>query len=35
MQNFNRKMFAFNQAADKAVIRPVAKAYVRSPVRCR
>ncbi len=28
-QNFNRKMFAFNQKADKAVIRPVAVAYTR------
>lgn len=29
LQGFNRKMFAFNQAADKAVVRPVAKAYVK------
>jgi phospholipid-binding lipoprotein MlaA len=29
LQNFNRKMFAFNQFADKAAIRPVAKAYVK------
>lgn len=28
-QKFNRKMFAFNQAVDKAVIRPVAKGYVK------
>lgn len=26
-ENFNRKMFAFNEAADKAVIRPVAVGY--------
>lgn len=29
LQNFNRKMFAFNSAADKVAIRPVAKAYVK------
>ncbi|HEY9110578.1 MAG TPA: VacJ family lipoprotein [Rhodanobacteraceae bacterium] len=29
LQNFNRKMFAFNRFADKAAIRPVAKAYVK------
>lgn len=29
LQNFNRKMFAFNQTADKVAIRPVAKAYVK------
>ncbi len=28
-QSFNRKMFAFNQTADKWVMRPVAKAYVK------
>jgi phospholipid-binding lipoprotein MlaA len=28
-QPFNRKMFAFNQFADKVAIRPVAKAYVK------
>jgi phospholipid-binding lipoprotein MlaA len=28
-QKFNRKMFAFNQTADKVAIRPVAKAYVK------
>lgn len=27
LQPFNRKMFAFNQVADKVAIRPVAKAY--------
>lgn len=29
LQNFNRKMFKFNQFADKVAIRPVAKAYVK------
>ncbi len=29
LQNFNRKMFAFNQFADKVAIRPAAKAYVK------
>ena len=29
LQNFNRKIFAFNQVADKVAIRPVAKAYVK------
>lgn len=29
LQNFNRKMFAFNQFADKVAIRPVAKTYVK------
>lgn len=29
LQKFNRKMFAFNQTADKLAIRPVAKAYVK------
>ena len=29
LQNFNRKMFKFNQFADKTEIRPVAKAYVK------
>ncbi|MGH8190762.1 MAG: MlaA family lipoprotein [Rhodanobacteraceae bacterium] len=29
LQKFNRKMFAFNQFADKAAIRPAAKAYVK------
>jgi phospholipid-binding lipoprotein MlaA len=29
LQNFNRKMFAFNQFADKVAIRPTAKAYVK------
>lgn len=29
LQNFNRKMFAFNQVADKVAIRPVAKAYTK------
>lgn len=29
LQNFNRKMFAFNQFADKVAIRPVAKAYTK------
>ncbi|MGH8146787.1 MAG: MlaA family lipoprotein [Rhodanobacteraceae bacterium] len=29
LQPFNRKMFAFNQFADKVAIRPVAKAYVK------
>ncbi|HET9817785.1 MAG TPA: VacJ family lipoprotein [Rhodanobacteraceae bacterium] len=29
MQNFNRKMFAFNRFADKVAIRPAAKAYVK------
>ncbi len=28
-QGFNRKMFAFNRVADKYVMRPVARAYVR------
>jgi phospholipid-binding lipoprotein MlaA len=28
-QNFNRKMFAFNLAADKYAMKPVAKAYVK------
>ena len=28
-QNFNRKMFAFNMAADKYAMKPVAKAYVK------
>ncbi|HEX7324203.1 MAG TPA: VacJ family lipoprotein [Rhodanobacteraceae bacterium] len=28
-QGFNRKMFAFNQVADKAVVRPIAKGYVK------
>jgi phospholipid-binding lipoprotein MlaA len=28
-QGFNRKMFAFNRTADKYVMRPVAKAYVK------
>lgn len=28
LQKFNRKMFAFNQTADRVAIRPVAKAYV-------
>lgn len=29
LQNFNRKMFAFNQFTDKVAIRPVAKAYTK------
>ena len=29
LQNFNRKMFAFNQFADKVAIRPAAKAYTK------
>ncbi|HET7562306.1 MAG TPA: VacJ family lipoprotein [Rhodanobacteraceae bacterium] len=29
LQKFNRKMFAFNQMADRVAVRPVAKAYVR------
>lgn len=29
LQDFNRKMFAFNRFADKVAIRPVAKAYVK------
>jgi phospholipid-binding lipoprotein MlaA len=29
LQGFNRKMFAFNRAADKVAIRPAAKAYVK------
>ncbi len=29
LQSFNRKMFAFNQFADKVAIRPTAKAYVK------
>jgi phospholipid-binding lipoprotein MlaA len=29
LQSFNRKMFAFNRFADKAAIRPAAKAYVK------
>ena len=29
LQNFNRKMFAFNRFADKVAIRPAAKAYVK------
>ncbi|HEX7368934.1 MAG TPA: VacJ family lipoprotein [Rhodanobacteraceae bacterium] len=29
LQHFNRKMFAFNQFADKVAIRPAAKAYVK------
>jgi phospholipid-binding lipoprotein MlaA len=29
LQGFNRKMFAFNQFADKVAIRPAAKAYVK------
>ncbi len=29
LQKFNRKMFAFNQVADKVAIRPAAKAYVK------
>lgn len=29
LQKFNRKMFAFNQTADRVAIRPVAKAYVK------
>lgn len=29
LQPFNRKMFKFNQFADKVAIRPVAKAYVK------
>ncbi|MGH8191391.1 MAG: MlaA family lipoprotein [Rhodanobacteraceae bacterium] len=29
LQKFNRKMFAFNQFADKVAIRPAAKAYVK------
>ncbi|WIG56387.1 MAG: Outer-membrane-phospholipid-binding lipoprotein MlaA [Rhodanobacteraceae bacterium] len=29
LQNFNRRMFAFNQFADKVAIRPAAKAYVK------
>ncbi|MGH8125046.1 MAG: MlaA family lipoprotein [Rhodanobacteraceae bacterium] len=29
LQGFNRKMFQFNQVADKVAIRPVAKAYVK------
>lgn len=29
LQKFNRKMFAFNQLADKVAIRPAAKAYVK------
>ncbi len=29
LQTFNRKIFAFNQAADKLAIRPVARAYVK------
>ena len=29
LQNFNRKMFAFNRFADKVAIKPVAKAYVK------
>ncbi len=30
LEPFNRKVFAFNQGFDRAVIRPVARAYVRS-----
>jgi len=29
LQNFNRKMFAFNRFADKVAIRPAAKAYTK------
>jgi phospholipid-binding lipoprotein MlaA len=29
LQNFNRKMFAFNRFADKVAIKPVAKAYTK------
>jgi phospholipid-binding lipoprotein MlaA len=29
LQGFNRKIFAFNRAADKVAIRPAAKAYVK------
>lgn len=29
LQNFNRKVFKFNQFADKVAIRPVARTYVR------
>ncbi|HET7221971.1 MAG TPA: VacJ family lipoprotein [Rhodanobacteraceae bacterium] len=29
LQNFNRRMFAFNRFADKVAIKPVAKAYVK------
>ena len=29
LQKFNRKMFAFNQVADKVAIRPAAEAYVK------
>jgi phospholipid-binding lipoprotein MlaA len=29
LQNFNRKMFAFNRVADKVAIKPVAKAYTK------
>lgn len=29
LQKFNRRVFAFNQVADKTAIRPVAKAYVK------
>ncbi|MGH8145361.1 MAG: MlaA family lipoprotein [Rhodanobacteraceae bacterium] len=29
LQKLNRKMFAFNQSVDKAVMRPVAKGYVK------
>ncbi len=29
LQKFNRKMFAFNQFADKVAVRPAAKAYVK------
>jgi phospholipid-binding lipoprotein MlaA len=29
LQNFNRKMFAFNQFADKVAIKPAAKAYTK------
>lgn len=29
LQTFNRKMYAFNRVTDRAVLRPVAKAYVK------
>jgi phospholipid-binding lipoprotein MlaA len=29
LQKFNRKVFAFNQTADKVAIRPIAKGYVK------
>jgi phospholipid-binding lipoprotein MlaA len=36
LQNFNRKVYAFNDVADKVVLKPVAKAYLKvvpSPAR--